>query len=247
MAQCTGGEGNGAVHHWVGKVGLATGLLLNQGACWQTWPSMTGIKVSWSWCGGSVAILLCEETLWPAAELLPKEIQGQAVNKNTNKLYWDMAEDIQLCGNNGEPVVEECTWAFDKSAFSKYTGVDAERSIGGAWKQSQYQQGAGSCENITVILTISADGSTLQPMVIYSGKAFQIKWLQDNPVSAKWVKKTLSSPLNTVLDTQKRAGWMEKLEWSMQRTLSFKHEQEWRVGCGCSMPMAITLISCLAF
>ena len=135
-----------------------------------------------------------------------------------------MAEDIQLCGNNGEPVVEECTWAFDKSAFSKYTGVDAERSIGGAWKQSQYQQGAGSCENITVILTISADGSTLQPMVIYSGKAFQIKWLQDNPVKAKWVK---NSQENTKLTIKHSLGYLKK-GW-MDREIGVEYAKDFEL------------------
>ena len=61
-------------------------------------------------------------------------VHGQAVNENTNKLYWDMVEDVQLHCDDRKPIVKECTWAFDESAFPEYTGVNAERSIGGTQK-----------------------------------------------------------------------------------------------------------------
>ena len=45
-----------------------------------------------------------------------------------------MVEDVQLRGDDGKPIAKECTWAFDESAFPEYTGVNAERSIGGTQK-----------------------------------------------------------------------------------------------------------------
>jgi len=48
----------------------------------------------------------------------------------------------------------------------------------------QYPQRGGNRENITVIVTICADGTTTPPAVIFKGQAFQVKWKQDNPANA---------------------------------------------------------------
>ena len=48
----------------------------------------------------------------------------------------------------------------------------------------QYQQRGGNRENITIIVTISGDGSSIPPAVIYKGLAFQVQWKQDNPANA---------------------------------------------------------------
>ncbi|KAH9165070.1 hypothetical protein EDB89DRAFT_1858704, partial [Lactarius sanguifluus] len=42
-------------------------------------------------------------------------------------------------------------------------------------------------ENITVLPTICADGTTLPPTVIYKGESFQVKWLQNNPLDLRYV------------------------------------------------------------
>jgi hypothetical protein len=43
----------------------------------------------------------------------------------------------------------------------------------------------GNCKLITVIETISADGSCLQPLVIFQGKWQDLKWGQNNPCNAR--------------------------------------------------------------
>lgn len=112
-------------------------------------------------------------------------VRGQAVNENMNTMYFDMAEEVMLRGDHGGPIAAECTWAFDETGFQHNGGSSNERVIGGTGKKVQYQQQDASRETITVLLTIGADGSALAPSVIFSGKAFQIKWLQDNPTKAK--------------------------------------------------------------
>ncbi|TFK17583.1 hypothetical protein FA15DRAFT_317396 [Coprinopsis marcescibilis] len=62
--------------------------------------------------------------------------------------------------------------------------MDRERVIGGKRPGPQYQQRTGNRENITVLVPICADGSSLPPGVILKGKGYQVKWSQDNPANA---------------------------------------------------------------
>ena len=39
-------------------------------------------------------------------------------------------------------------------------------------------------ENITVVVSIAADGSSIPPAVIFKGQAFLPQWKQDNPLNA---------------------------------------------------------------
>ncbi|KZP28033.1 CENP-B protein, partial [Athelia psychrophila] len=63
-------------------------------------------------------------------------------------------------------------------------GGTRERVIGTKGKKVQHQQRDGNRENITVIVSICADGTSLPPAVIFKGLAFQLKWEQDNPLNA---------------------------------------------------------------
>ena len=111
-------------------------------------------------------------------------VQGQAVNPETNKGWYDIVEDIQLRGDDGKAVAPECTWAMDESGFQGNGGEGWARIIGGKGKKVQYQQQAGTQENITVLVTISANGSALAPAALYAGKGYLIIWKQDNPANA---------------------------------------------------------------
>jgi hypothetical protein len=65
------------------------------------------------------------------------------------------------------------------------TGIGiTDRVIGPAGAKMQHQQRSGNRENITVLPTICADGTLVPPTVIYKGEAFQMKWLQENPLDA---------------------------------------------------------------
>ena len=113
--------------------------------------------------------------------------RGQAVNKHTNELWFDVVEEVQLEGDDGEPIALECTWAMDESGFQANGGKGFEHVIGAKGKKVQYQQQAGTRENITVLLTIGASGVVLPPVVLYSGKGYLGKWHQENPVKASYV------------------------------------------------------------
>jgi hypothetical protein len=44
----------------------------------------------------------------------------------------------------------------------------------------QHSQGGASRENVTAIVTICADGTTLRPTIIFKGVQFMKKWAENN-------------------------------------------------------------------
>jgi hypothetical protein len=111
-------------------------------------------------------------------------VRGCAVNPTTNEAWYELLGETLLTGDNGQPIAQECCWAADEAGFQPAGGTSQERLIGAAKKRVQHQQRGGSRENIMVIVTIGADGSSLPPAVIFKGKAYQSKWKQDNPANA---------------------------------------------------------------
>jgi hypothetical protein len=63
-------------------------------------------------------------------------------------------------------------------------GAIRECVIGRAGKSTQYQQRDGNHENITVIVIICADGTSIAPAIIFKGKSYLPEWKQDNPLEA---------------------------------------------------------------
>jgi hypothetical protein len=105
--------------------------------------------------------------------------RGRAVNENTNKAWFDLlGKTIEV--NNIEP---GCLWAADETGFQPGGGL-RERVIGPARKKRQHQQHDGNRENITVMVTICADGETIPPTVIYKGQSFSTTWHEGNDLKA---------------------------------------------------------------
>lgn len=105
--------------------------------------------------------------------------RGRAVNPHTNESYFTLLEDTIKTYS----IEQECTYAVDEAGFQTGTG-QSERVIGGKGKGPQYQQKDGDRENITVIVGICADGTSVPPAVIMKGAAYQVRWKQDNPANA---------------------------------------------------------------
>lgn len=80
----------------------------------------------------------------------------------------------------------ENLYGMDESGFP--TGVTGkERVIGARGIKTQHKVGGADRENITVIVTICADGTTLRPFVIFKGKNVMTKWTEDNVAGATYV------------------------------------------------------------
>lgn len=48
----------------------------------------------------------------------------------------------------------------------------------------QHKQGGADCENVTAIVTICADRTTLCPTIIFMGQNFMTKWADNNVANA---------------------------------------------------------------
>ena len=86
-------------------------------------------------------------------------------------------------GEGEEPIPDELIWGTDETGIQQGLGT-RQRIIGPTGKKVQHQQRSGDRENITVIVTICADGTSLPPAVIFKGESFQTSWRQDNPLNA---------------------------------------------------------------
>ncbi|KAF8827454.1 hypothetical protein HHX47_DHR4000208 [Lentinula edodes] len=59
-----------------------------------------------------------------------------------------------------------------------------ERVAGAQGTKTQHRQGGANRENITAIVTICADGTTLRPTVIFKGKNLYTRWTTNNVANA---------------------------------------------------------------
>jgi hypothetical protein len=107
--------------------------------------------------------------------------RGRAVNPVTNEEYFRILKEVR----ERFDIPDELVYGADETGIQSGIGV-AERVIGPAGAKIQHQQRSGTRENITVLPTICADGTSLAPTVIYKGEAFQTAWLQDNPLDARY-------------------------------------------------------------
>jgi hypothetical protein len=105
--------------------------------------------------------------------------RGRAVNPHTARAWFSLLEKTVT----DYKVEEECTYGTDEVGCNPAEG-QKERVMEG-WKSGpQYQQRDGDRENITVIVTVCADGTSTPPAVIFKGQGFQVKWKQNNPANA---------------------------------------------------------------
>jgi hypothetical protein len=110
--------------------------------------------------------------------------RGRAINPEANDRYFNTVEDIQLRGDNGKPIAPECTYAMDEIGFQPNGDEGFKKVIGPPGKKLQYKQQAETRENTTVLVTVGGNGKQLNPAVIFKGKAYLVRWHQDNPANA---------------------------------------------------------------
>jgi len=116
-----------------------------------------------------------------------ESLRGRAVNPFTHRGFYDLLGRTLETGDNGSPIAEENIYGSDESGFQTGTGSSNEKVIGAAGKRIQHQQKTGNRENITVMVTICADGTSVPPTVIFKGSKYLVKWKQDNPTNALYV------------------------------------------------------------
>jgi hypothetical protein len=94
--------------------------------------------------------------------------RADAVNETTNKAWWDLLEET-LKEYKFSP---ENIYGVDEVGFQAY-GAGREYVISPKKKGPQYQRRSGNRENITVLVSICADGTS--PPLPLSSKARDIR------------------------------------------------------------------------
>lgn len=137
-----------------------------------------------------------------ASESLGKQWIFRFLDRHHEKLqtHWSRPLDMQRANALNPQAVKSWFEILDK--FVVQLGIRPEdmygmdesgfppanqgrcRVVGGRGTKTQHKQGGGDRENVTAIVTICADGTTIPPMIIYKGKHFMQKWNDGNTCNA---------------------------------------------------------------
>ncbi|KLO14049.1 DDE-domain-containing protein, partial [Schizopora paradoxa] len=90
---------------------------------------------------------------------------------------------------------------MDESGF-QLSFQTKKRVVGRKGAKIQHKQGASDRENVTVLVTICADGSRLHPTIIFKGANFMTKWSNNNVANASFCHST-----NGWIDTELAVAW----------------------------------------
>lgn len=109
-------------------------------------------------------------------------LRAQCVNAASVDSWFDMVEE-HLVANNVKP---KNVFGMDESGFRR-SNLAAQVVVGRKGKKNQYRVGTANKENVTVLVTICADGSCLPPSIIYKGNNLYKRWTNENVANARYV------------------------------------------------------------
>ncbi|KAF5393164.1 hypothetical protein D9757_001173 [Collybiopsis confluens] len=133
--------------------------------------------------------------------------RARAVNPTTKDEFFQLLKQTV----DEDNIPSELIYGADETGIQ--TGIGTrEFVIGAKGRGIQHQQRDGNRENITVLPTICADGTSLAPAVIYKGECYQSKWLQNNPLSAR-----LGYQKNGYTDSEIGRAWIEDFDKQTSR------------------------------
>ena len=104
---------------------------------------------------------------------------GGALNPTNAKLWFDLVRENIV----DKDILPHNIYGMDESRFPP-SDQETQCVIGHCGTKTQHRQGGADCENVTVIVTICADGTVLQPAIIFKGKNFMKKWRNNNVAHA---------------------------------------------------------------
>ncbi|PIL26583.1 centromere protein B [Ganoderma sinense ZZ0214-1] len=109
--------------------------------------------------------------------------RARAVNPTNVSEYFRLLEEVIKGGPDEEEIPAELIYGMDETGIQLGVG-QTQRVFGPTGQSVQYQQRSGDRENVTVVVTVCADGTSLSPAVIFKGESYQTGWKQDNPLNA---------------------------------------------------------------
>ncbi|EJF65281.1 DDE-domain-containing protein, partial [Dichomitus squalens LYAD-421 SS1] len=95
--------------------------------------------------------------------------RARAINPHNTAEYFRLLKEVIEGGEGEEEVPTELIYGMDETGIQLGVG-QSERVLGPKGQSIQYQQRSGDRENVTVIVTICADGTSLAPAVIFKGE-----------------------------------------------------------------------------
>jgi len=101
--------------------------------------------------------------------------RAQSLNPAAVKSWYDILEEFVV--NAG--IAPENVYGMDESGFPTAYG-GKEKVIGARGTKTQHKQGGADRENVTAVITICADGSTVRPLLIFKGKKMNKSWFNNN-------------------------------------------------------------------
>lgn len=105
--------------------------------------------------------------------------RAQSLNPEAVKHWFDLLEELVVKAR----IKKENIYGMDESGFPS-ADQGRSRVIGARGTKVQHKQGGTSRENTTALVTICADGTSLQPTIVFKGKGFKKAWFKDNVLEA---------------------------------------------------------------
>lgn len=105
--------------------------------------------------------------------------RAKSLNPAAVKSWFDIVEEYVVKLG----ILPENIYGMDESGFPT-ANTGKTRVVGARGTKTQHKQGGADRENVTAIVTICADGSTVKPMIIYKGQNFRQKWNDNNIAEA---------------------------------------------------------------
>lgn len=123
------------------------------------------------------------DRLWPLWSHALDYSHTQAVNPILHNMFFNVLEATVEGEGNNDVIPVELIYSADETGLMMGVAL-RERVIALAGKKIQQLQSSGNRENVTVMVKICADGTSLPPAVIFKGEGYQMSWKQNNPLQA---------------------------------------------------------------
>lgn len=98
-------------------------------------------------------------------------------------MFFDILEATVEGEGSDDVIPAELIYGMDETGLMMGVAL-RERVIAPAGKKIQQLQRSGKRENVTIVVTICADGTSLPPAIIFKGEGYQVSWKQNNPLQA---------------------------------------------------------------
>ncbi|GBE85902.1 DDE-domain-containing protein [Sparassis crispa] len=107
--------------------------------------------------------------------------RAQAMNPEAKKKWFELVEKFVV----QQGIRPEDLYAMDETGCPP-SDQGTSCMVGARGSKTQHKQGGSNRENVTALVTICADGTTLHPTIVFKGKNFMTKWADNNVSGASF-------------------------------------------------------------